>query len=308
MSAEVYEALSGIAGFNELMSHSMTIERLGGLTNRNYKIRCERGNFVLRLAGEGTSDYIDRKTELFNASIASNAGVNAEIIYFDVDTGTMMCRYIENSRTMNIGSLRDFDALRRTGRAFRQLHDCGEDFRGRFELFEQIDQYLEILRDLDAALPEGFSEVQQDAEAVRVALSRHELPSKPCHCDPMVENCIDNGEKMFIIDFEYAGNNDPMWDLGDISVEGDFTEEQDQVFLEAYFGHTPETFDVGRMVMYKAMCDLLWTLWGVVQHANNNPAEDFWVYAVGRLERCKKLMASAEFSRHLDAVRQGPVA
>lgn len=306
MSTEVYEALSAIDGFNELMSHTMTIERLGGLTNRNYKIDCERGSFVLRLAGEGTSDYIDRKAELFNASIASKAGVNAEIVHFDVGSGTMICRYIRNARTMDIDSLRDLDALRRTGKAFRQLHDCGEDFQGRFELFEQIDQYLDVLQGLNADLPPGFAEVQQDAEAVRDALSRHALPSKPCHCDPMVENCIDNGQKMFIIDFEYAGNNDPMWDLGDISVEGDFTDEQDRVFLEAYFGHRPDAFDLGRMVMYKAMCDLLWTLWGVVQHANQNPVDDFWAYAVGRLERCKKLMASVDFSKHLEAVKRGP--
>ena len=134
----------------------------------------------------------------------------------------------------------------------------------------------------------------------------HPLPNKPCHCDPMVENCVDNGEKMFIIDFEYAGNNDPMWDLGDISVEGDFSQEQDREFLLAYFNHEPSEFDMGRMVMYKAMCDLLWTLWGVVQHANNNPVDDFWAYAVGRLERCRRLMASGDFPVHLEAVKRGP--
>ena len=58
--------------------------------------------------------------------------------------------------------------------------------------------------------------------------------------------------------------------------------------------------------MYKAMCDVLWTLWGVVQHANGNPADDFWGYAVGRLERCRDLMASNDFVKHLDAVKRGP--
>ena len=74
---------------------------------------------------------------------------------------------------------------------------------------------------------------------------------------------------------------------------------------EAYFGGPPPEFEVGRMVMYKAMCDLLWTLWGVIQFANDNPAEDFWAYAVGRLDRCRTLMASPDFPRHLAAVRQG---
>ena len=306
MNIEVYEALSSIDGFDELMSETLVIERLGGLTNRNYKIDCQTGRYVLRLAGEGTSDYIDREAEFYNASIASDAGVNADIVHFDVSTGTMVCRYIDNAITMDIEKLRDLDALRRTGIAFRQLHDCGREFKGQFELFTQIDQYLEVIKDLGAELPEGYSDVQKDAEQVREALSMHPLPNKPCHCDPMVENCVDNGEKMFIIDFEYADNNDPMWDLGDISVEGDFSQEQDREFLLAYFNHEPSEFDMGRMVMYKAMCDLLWTLWGVVQHANNNPVDDFWAYAVGRLERCRRLMASGDFPVHLEAVKRGP--
>ena len=306
MESEVFEALSSISGFRELDPASVAVTRLGGLTNRNYKIDSALGSHVLRLAGEGTGDYIDRKAEYHNASIASGAGVNAEIVHFDVDSGTMISRYIDNSVTMDIKALRDPGALRRTGWAFRRLHECGDDFRGQFELFQQIDQYLGVLRDLQAALPEGYSDVQRDAELIRSALSMHPLPNKPCHCDPMVENCIDDGEKMFIIDFEYAGNNDPMWDLGDISVEGDFTAEQDREFMTAYFGHEPESFDVGRMVMYKAMCDLLWTLWGVVQHANENPAEDFWAYSVGRLERCRKLMASDGFPAHLESVKRGP--
>lgn len=306
MNDEVFEALSSIDGFSGLDSESTVITRLGGLTNRNYKIDCQRGSYVLRLAGEGTGDYIDREAEFYNASIASEAGVNAEIVHFDTARGTMICRYIDNAVTMDIEGLRNPDALRRTGQSFRQLHDCGRDFRGQFELFQQVDQYLAVLRELGADLPEGYSEVQKDAERVRAALSMHPLPNKPCHCDPMVENCVDDGDKMFIIDFEYAGNNDPMWDLGDISVEGDFSAEQDHEFMTAYFGQAPNSFDVGRMVMYKAMCDLLWTLWGVVQHANDNPVDDFWAYAVGRLDRCRLLMASDDFPKQLEAVRRGP--
>ena len=228
MSDEVFDTLGSIRGFEQLTAENTRIERLGGLTNRNYLLDTGKDRFVLRLAGEGTSDYIDRKTELHNASIATQAGVNADILHFDVDTGTMICRYIENSATMDIERFKDLEALKRTGLAFRQLHDCGQKFSGQFELFDQIDQYLAVLNKLDAELPDGYEAVQKDAEQVREALGAHDLPNTPCHCDPMVENCIDDGEKMFIIDFEYAGNNDPMWDLGDLSVEGHFNDEQDQ--------------------------------------------------------------------------------
>ena len=100
---------------------------------------------------------------------------------------------------------------------------------------------------------------------------------------------------MYVIDYEYSGNNDPMWDLGDLSVEGGFGPEQDAALLAAYFdGDVPST-EASRMVIHKAMCDLLWTLWGVIQHVNENPADDFWAYATGRFERCQALMATSEF-------------
>lgn len=305
MEQDVSDALSRISHYEGVDPRSIVTERLGGLTNRNYKIDSALGSHVLRLAGDGTSAYIDRNVEKYNAGIAAGAGVNAEILFFDVNDGTMLCRYIHDSVTMDIERFRDLGAVRRAGRAFNQLHTCGDRFNGQFELFEQIDQYLGVIRDLGATVPDGYDAVHKEAEQVREALAAHQLPSAPCHCDPMVENCIDTGEKMYIIDFEYAGNNDPMWDLGDLSVEGDFTEEQDLEVLVAYFGREPHPFDIGRMVMYKAMCDLLWTLWGVVQHANDNPADDFWAYAVGRLERCRVLMSTDDFPRHLSAVNRG---
>ena len=306
MEAEVTQALQRIELFEGIDLSTVTTERLGGLTNRNYRVQSTAGHFVLRLAGEGTSEYIDRDAEKINAGIASQAGVNAELVYFNTDDGTMLCRYVEDSVTMDIERFRDLAAVKRAGVAFRKLHDCVTPFNGRFDLFEQIDQYLEVVDKLAAKVPDGYEQVHKEAQTVRQALAMHSLPSAPCHCDPMVENCLDTGSQMYIIDFEYAGNNDPMWDLGDLSVEGHFTDEQDAVFLEAYFGAEPSAFDVGRMVMYKAMCDLLWTLWGVIQHANGNPVDDFWAYAVERLTRCKALMATDDFPRHLHAVEQGP--
>ena len=307
MEDDLKNVLSSIPALAGLDMSQFAAERLGGLTNRNYLIAFPSGRFVLRLAGEGTEQYIDRIREEKNASIAFRAGVNAEIIHFDNESGTMVTRFIENAVTLDIERLKDSEVLKRTGQAFKQLHDSPELFDGEFELFNQIDQYLEVIKGLGADLPDGYSEVQKNAEAVRAALGMHPLPRTACHCDPMVENCIDNGDRVFIIDFEYAGNNDPMWDLGDLSVEGHFSAEQDRIFLNAYFGHEPDPFDHGRMVMYKAMCDLLWTLWGVVQHANKNPVDDFWSYAVGRLDRCRELMAQPTFTDHLRAVEHGRI-
>jgi thiamine kinase-like enzyme len=110
---------------------------------------------------------------------------------------------------------------------------------------------------------------------------------------------------MWIVDWEYSGMNDPLWDLGDLSVEAQFDEAQDNELLRAYFGADPRPAQRGRMIVYKAMCDLLWTLWGLIQHANKNPADDFWAYALNRFNRCKALMATGDFSRHVAAVALG---
>lgn len=306
MESEVKQALARLPMFDHASVAHSTAVRLGGLTNRNYRIDAPGGRYVLRLAGEGTAAYIDRKVEEHNARVAAEAGVNAEVLYFYAGDGTMLTRYVDDSVTMDAARFADAGAVARAALAFRRLHDCGRMFETRFELFEQIDNYLGVVKELGADIPHGYAEVQREAEAVRAALVEHELPLAPCHCDPLAENFLDTGDRMYIVDFEYSGNNDPMWDLGDLSVEAEFGDEQDRVFLRAYFGGEPPAFDAGRMVMYKAMCDLLWTLWGVVQHANDNPAEDFWAYSVNRLDRCRRLMSRNDFGTHLEAVRKGP--
>ena len=141
-------------------------------------------------------------------------------------------------------------------------------------------------------------------KSVREALDRNPAQLAPCHCDPLCENLLDSGERMWIVDWEYSGMNDPLWDLGDLSVEAGLTPAQDQELIRAYYDGEPGESDFGRMIIYKAMCDLLWTLWGLIQHSDNNPAEDFWAYSIGRFERCKALMSTAEFDQHVRAVGQ----
>ena len=279
--------------------------RLAGLTNVNHLVEHDGAQFVLRIPGPGTSEYIDRRNEEVAARSAAAAGVNAEVVFFDPGDGLMVTRFIEGAATMSAERFRDLDAVARAGRAFRELHTTAAPFGNDFDLFGMIDDYKRLLAEKGATLPDGYEELQATAEATRAALEATKRPFVPSHCDPLCENFLDTGERMFVIDYEYSGNNDPMWDLGDLSVEGLFGPEQDEALLRAYFGGEPPAAEVGRMIAYKAMCDLLWTLWGVIQHVNQNPVDDFWAYAVGRFERCARLMHSPEYSDHLSRVCAG---
>jgi thiamine kinase-like enzyme len=296
--ADVTRILSRIPG----LAAEEPVARLGGLTNRVYRA----GDLCLRLPGAGTEEYIDRRNEAVAAQEAARAGVSPEVLHADPVTGIMVTRFIAGAVTMSPEHFRSRSgAPARAGQVLAKLHRSGAVFPFRFELFAMIEEYLRVLSTKDVVLPEGYHGVVAEAEGIRQVLAKHKAELAPCHCDPLCENFLDTGERMWIVDWEYSGMNDPMWDLGDLSVEGSFGEAEDEAMLTAYFGGPARAADRGRMVIYKAMCDLLWTLWGLIQLANGNPADDFRAYADNRFTRCRKLMATPEFARHVKAVAAG---
>ncbi len=288
-----------IATIPALRGYDGPIERLGGLTNRVYLL----GDVVLRIPGDGTAAYIDRAAEAVMASVAADAGVAPALLFADPASGLMATQLVPDAITMTPDRFRAQDgAVRRAAHALRRLHISGATFPVTFDLFAMIDNYLALLAPKDVALPEGYHAVLAQTGTIRGALARAPVPNVPCHCDPLCENFLDTGSRMWIVDWEYAGMNDPMWDLGDLSVEAGLSDAQDAALLAAYFDGPAHPRDHGRMVIYKAMCDLLWTLWGLIQLADGNPADDFRAYADTRFARCKALMARADFPRHLAAI------
>lgn len=299
---EVVAALRAIPAF-AATADDADVAPLGGLTNRVFRVAGAGAPFVLRLPGAGTETYIDRAVEAHNAAAAARAGVSPELLFVDPASGVLATRHVAGVTMSPALFAARPGAPARAAAALRSLHGSGETFRFRFELFAMIDDYLGLLDRLGAALPEGYHGVVAEAGVVRAALAAHPAPLAPCHCDPLCENFIDTGARMWLVDWEYSGMNDPLWDLGDLSVEAGFDPAQDRELIEAYFGGAPTAAEAGRVVIYKAMCDLLWTLWGLIQHAHGNPAEDFWAYACNRFARCRALMASVEFAASVAAVR-----
>jgi thiamine kinase-like enzyme len=293
---EEIEARAALKAIPATAHYTGPIKRLGGTTNRVY----HAGAFVLRLPGKGTSEIINRTHETEMATLTAKAHVSPGVIFADSHSGIMVTQHVTDAVTMTPQNFRTRKGSpARAGKILRTLHHSGAVFPFRFELFAMIDQYLAVLATKDVELPEGYHDVVAEAQSIRKALEANPVPLAPCHCDPLCENFLDTGERMWIVDWEYSGMNDPMWDLGDLSVEGSFTQEMDNELMHAYFGAAPSTSDHARMVIYKAMCDLLWTIWGLIQLSNNNPAEDFQSYATNRFNRCKALMATAEFKKHL---------
>lgn len=299
----IHAVLQNLPQFEDVPQDSYSAVRLGGLTNLVYRIETADENLIVRIPGTGTEDYIDRAVELHNAQAAYQAGVSPEILWANSGSGVMISRCVDAVTMTDDQFSKRRGSAARAGIALAKLHNSGKEFQFRFELFAMIDDYLDILAGKDTSLPDGYAEVIKAAQPVKQILADHPVPLAPCHCDPLCENFLDAGDVMWIIDWEYSGMNDPLWDLGDLSVEAGFSTAQDMEMLRAYYGAEPTSAQIGRMVIYKAMCDLLWTLWGLIQHADANPVEDFWAYAAGRFSRCKALMQTAEFEAHLIAVQ-----
>ena len=301
---QVFSILNNIKGYEKISRENSNLKRLGGMTNIVHLVETDSNNLIVRIPGKGTEDYINRTFEYNNAMAAWRAGISAEIIWADVEKGIMVSKSINGIETMTpkfFSSRKGSPA--RAGLALAKLHNSGETFDFRFDLFNMIDDYLNILSSKNAELPDGYHDIVKAAKPVKEALIANPMQLAPCHCDPLCENFLDDGNKMWIVDWEYSGMNDPLWDLGDLSVEAGMDESQESEMLIAYFGKDPTAAQKGRVIIYKAMCDLLWTLWGLIQHADKNPAEDFWAYSIERFERCKKLMQNSDFVLHINAIK-----
>jgi thiamine kinase-like enzyme len=283
-----------------------SITRLGGLTNLVHRVEMGETSIIVRIAGDGTDAYIDRSIEAHNAEAAARAGVSPQVIFAQPASGLMISDTVPDIETMTPALFKSrAGSPARAGAALAKLHGSGEVFQFRFELFAMIDDYLKILSTKDVALPDGYDEVVAAAAPIKQVLESGDITLAPCHCDPLCENFLDDGTRMWIVDWEYSGMNDPLWDVGDLSVEAGMNAAQDAELMTAYFKRAPTAAETGRMVIYKAMCDLLWTLWGLIQHADGNTAEDFWAYSTARFDRCKSLMRAPAFQSHIDAVRAG---
>src|SRR5918993_1327581 len=161
---KIYNVLARVPLFRDARREVIKLECLDSFTNLNYKVTTKDKTYVLRIAGEGSSSFIDRAAEEYNAQIATAAGLNAETLFFDVNDGTMVSRFVEGSTMDRIRFHSDPTALTRAALVLKQLHSFDRAFKSRFDPFAMIDYYLELLRKLRAPLPKGFEELKQEVD------------------------------------------------------------------------------------------------------------------------------------------------
>lgn len=254
-----------------------SIARMGGLTNHTYHTVLEDGReYVVRIPGDGTEEMINRGDEKVSTALACRLGIDAQMLYFG-DDGSKVTEYIPHAMTMSAAAFHDEERVAQAAEIYRRIHSCGEDTGVPFEVFDMAASYEKIIRDLNVSMPGDYEEQKAKIMAIKEQVDREIRPAKvPCHNDPLCENWVLGDGRLYLIDWEYAGMNDGMWDLSDISIEAGFDQHWDRLLLTAYLGHEPTAAENRHFFANKIYVDYLWTLWAKTRVPfDGQPMEDW---------------------------------
>jgi thiamine kinase-like enzyme len=273
----------------------------GGLTNTNYRILVDGSSYVIRVPGQGSQLLaIDRSNEYHNALAAATTGIAPRVNYYFPQHSIMVLEYLQ-ARTMSNQTLNLPGMPSRIARSLQKLH-AGPGFLRSFNMFDLTRQYLRTAKEQNVTIPEGYLERMSSVQQIEHAMSLKPGTSVPCHNDLLAENYMDDGQQLRIIDFEYSGNNDPCFELGNTSQELQYNEEQIAELCKAYFGELlPEK--IGRMKLNMIMSDVGWGLWAAIQAKISTIEYDFWGWALQRWSRACQKMDSLEFNEWIHAVQ-----
>lgn len=262
--------------------------RLGGMTNHSYKVtRSDGSEYVVRIPGEGTEELINRIDERKSTELACKLGIDSEMLYFG-DDGTKVMRFIHEPQPISEEFMRKKENLQQAAVIFRKLHSCGIDTGVRFEVFEMVELYERLIKKENITMYDDYNEIKDTVMNIKKAVDAAGIaPKVPCHNDSLIGNwVIDKNGKLYLIDWEYSGMNEAMWDLSCLSIEAGYTNCNDLELLATYFGRTAKIEEKKRFVAAKLYVDYLWTLWGLVRIPFDG--EFMQEYADARYERLKK--------------------
>jgi thiamine kinase-like enzyme len=299
--AALAAALRRVPRFQRL---SWQVEPLaGGLTNRIYKIVPSSGDPVVARMSAGKSGLlaIDRVAECHNAGAAARAGVGPEILLCEPEDGIAVIQWIDG-RTFQDRDLDDSPNLTRIAATCRRLHG-GPRFANDFDMFEVQRGYLDAVTQHRFRLPARYREFLPQVERIRAALAVRSEPTVPCHNDLLAANVMDDGDRLWFIDYEYAGNNDPCFELGNIWSEAALGVDRLAELVGAYYG-SPSRSKVARARLLALMSKYGWTLWASIQDAVSEVDFDFWAWGMEKYERAVAEFDGPEFARLIDDVQQ----
>ncbi len=272
----------------------------GGLTNSNFKLQTTKGCYVVRISSPTSSLLaIDRENERLNSISAAEVGVGAKVIESLNEPNVLVVEFIEG-KTLSREDLAGGNLLARIALACRRLHGAAR-FACNFNMFELQRNYLEIVTQRGFYLPDGYLNYQDQVAEMERAMARSPENLVPCNNDLLAENFIDDGEIIHIIDYEYSGNNEPSFELGNIWSESNLSLAQlDELCCAYYAKHDPAR--IARARLWGLMSKYGWTLWASIQASVAEIDFDFLEWGAEKYQRAVAEFHSDDFAGLLRSV------
>lgn len=236
-----------------------------GLTNTSFRFTCRGQQYVYRHPGAGTQAYINRESEACSMAIARELGLDHTFIAMDPKAGWKLSHYIENARTLDYHDRKQVDEALRI---IRTLHRSGRTSPFRFDIWEEINQFLRQLREKGRNEFEDMEQMRADIEELHRLVDADHVPPCLCHSDCYDPNfLIDAQGRMSLIDWEYSGMADPGCDLGTFIACSDYSMEEADDILRRYLKHEPAREELRHYIAYVAVLSFYWFLWAIYQES-----------------------------------------
>ena len=286
----------------ELRGAHAVSELAGGLTNTNYKVETEGGAYVVRVSAKDAGLLaIDRENEYENTVSAADAGVGAKVIAYLPERGVLVLAFIEG-QTQSAEDLRRGDKLAMVADACRRLHGARR-FRDDFNMFDIQRRYLALVQDRGFRLPERYLEFEPKVREMEQAMAVRDEGTVPCNNDLLAENFIDTGDAFTLIDYEYSGNNDACFELGNVWSEAALPVDRLDHLVACYLGG-PSPVASARARLFGAIAKYAWTLWASIQDAVSDVDFDFWEWGMEKYARARAEFRDPGLEQLISTVRE----
>lgn len=297
---EVVARLAALLGPRE----GTVVQLEGGITNRNFRVNFGGTDYVVRLPGKRTALLgIDREAECIANKAAAELGIAPKVAALLSQPSALVTAFV-SGREMRADELREPETIAEVAHDLRSLHDSGTELPTGFDSFQLVEQYAETGRANGSEPPAGYDEALEAAHKIERAV--RDQPGHepvPAHNDLLPANFLRDGDRMQLIDWEYAGMGDRWFDLGNFAVNNELEDDQEDQLLEAYFGEPPDDRKRATLKLFRFMSDFREGMWGVVQAGVSELDFDFRDYAQKHFDRLEKARTDPRFKGWIEEAR-----
>ena len=262
-----------------------------GITNINFEVIVGKKSFFLSMPSSNSELLnIDYRNKYYNNKICGKINISPKVTHFIESENLLVTEFIK-SKTSSLAIFQSSKEIEQLVKSIKLLHNANP-FLKNFNMLSQISYYQNILK--KDYMPQKLNRYVNNIKSLKnkLYLPNHKLV--PCHNDLLAENIINKNNQIFIIDFDYSGNNDPCFELGNLSVEMKYDDEQINNLVKSYYGRIDEDI-ISRVNLQGIVSDIGWSLWSYVQAKNSNLNFDYNAHAIYRLEKAINKMESKEY-------------